>query len=255
MLLAAGALPTAPVGKPRLELKVVPVAAGDGSQEAAYNQQGFGKTLVAQTIRLTIYNDSDRPLEVTGPPSGPGTGPWQTRYWGGELGKMEVVPSVLDATGKRVDFEYHPHGTDCLTAPPRTPDQPPPTLGPGESRLLGLYYVSAPRDPATKAQSTLQLGQTDPGVLGPVGEANLVPGLYRIQVALDLQPVTREAWVASYLHSPPASAPAVSGRKGWEARLAKQAEKSADRFKKHWAEVPSFWAGHLDSNVIELEIR
>jgi len=255
MLLAAGTLPTSPLGKPRLELAAVFVAGGDGSPEAAQNARGSGGAVISQVVRLTLFNESERSLELSGPASAAGTGPWQARYWGAQLWRLEVVPAVTDAAGKAVVFEYQARGTDCLTAPPQTPDRPPLPLRPGERRVLEVFQVTAPSDSAPGAGAVLALGQSDPLVVGPSGQARLSPGHYRLQVSLDFQPVTRESWVASYIRFPPASAPPQSNRKGWEERLALQANHAADKLKAHWSAVDSYWTGHLDSNVVELEIR
>ncbi len=111
-------------------------------------------------------------------------------------------------------------------APPAPPSPPGPPVRPGESRVLATYSV------ARSQQGTL--------LTGPYGNAMLAAGRYRVRVELDLAPTTRAAWVAAFRAAP--------SRRGMDA------EREAERYAGHWREVASFWRGHLESNVVELDL-
>ena len=152
-------------------------------------------------IRLTLINDGTQPVEA------------RTH--------MGIVPRIIDADGKPVALsDWRNLAGYAPPAPPLPPEDPVRT---GERRLLESYQVM----------------RTEKGYQfqGPYGAALLAAGHYRIEVALDLAPTTREIWVAAH------AAAVHPGRRAKDPQA--EAQRAATQFAAHWREVSGFFRGHL----------
>jgi len=152
-----------------------------------------------------------------------GTQPVEARSQSG------IVPRIIDASGRPVTL------TDWRSiagyAPPRLPPPPEAPVRRGEQRLLESYSIA-------RAPQGYRF-------MGPYGDAELAPGRYRIEVALDLAPVTREAWVAAHAAAALRPGPRPKDPKA-------EAERAANQFADHFRQVPSYFRGHLEAPPLEL---
>jgi hypothetical protein len=160
-------------------------------------------------IQLTILNSGSAPVEAR---TGEGIVP---KLFGPD-GKQVVLSDWRDLAG---------------AAPPGLPAPPQAPVRPGERRLLQTYRLA-------RTPSGYQF-------IGPYGGAPLTAGRYRVEVALDLSPQTREQWVAEHM--------AAVRRPGGQPKDPKAAaEHEADQYAAHWREVPGFFRGHLDAPPLEV---
>lgn len=160
-------------------------------------------------IRLTLINDGTQPVEV--------------RAHSG------IVPRLIDSSGKPVVLSDWRNLAGY--APPGLPPPPEAPVRSGERRQLESYLVVRSSQGYT--------------FLGPYGGAELRSGRYRIEVAIDLAPVTRDAWVAAH-----AAAVVRPGPRPKDPQA--EAERAATKFATHWRAVPSFFRGRIEAPPLEL---
>ena len=166
------------------------------------------------TVLVTLVNDSSQPVEAAAP--------------------MMIVPKVIGPDGKPVVFVDWRNMAGF--APPRVPGPPTEPVRPGTRAEVARYHVVE-----------LEHGHE---LSVPYGGAALAPGGHAISVSWTFAPVTREAWASAYVLG--ARMSPGSMKRG--ETPAQAAARAAAVHAKHWAEVPTFWTGTLESNVLEFTV-
>lgn len=162
-------------------------------------------------IRLTLINEGPKPVEV--------------------LPYSPVVPMLIGPDGKAVVFDDWRNAAGV--ARPTLPHPPGAPVRTGQRHQLQRYTI-------VRTAQGYTFG-------GPYGRADLLPGHYRVEVAFDLGPVTRQLWVDQYI--------AALNRPGQsEADRQQEAEHAADRFASHWQKVADYFSGHLAAPPLELTL-
>ncbi len=206
---------------PRLQLEIVPTSEGDNALRIAHKIP-----LSTHELRVSLVNESERPVPI----------------------ERAVTAEVITSEGEPVAFTDLRHRLEQLVpfclAPPQGPVSPPPPmppLEPGQTVLLVVLRVLLKSSHAGVPELRTFIADN--------GEAELGRGSYRIKVSLVVpEPTSRADWVAAWIEA------ARFGQRRSKQALEKAAHKAADLFSDHWKRAPTFWRGHLESNVVELDI-
>lgn len=136
-----------------------------------------------------------------------------------------VMPRLRDAGGKEIGLGDWRNVAGL--APPQPPPLPQPPLAPGKRHVVCSYTVL--RRPDGRYH-----------LMAPFGGADMPAGTYAISAALDLMPITREAWTAQYRIAANLPMHRPSGSK-----TARNPEQEAEKYATHWATVASFFTGRV----------